>query len=182
MNIKDFRSKILAIIQKLNDTRSEQAALIGREALALVRRRIQNEGKNADGARLDSYSTNPVPAFFFFGDSVTAAGEAKIRASAKKGHGVSYKEFREYNNRRTDITDLTFTGSMWKEMDVFPLDSTAVKATVKIEPRTQRSKRVAAFNSDRYGNILALSKLERDQLKEANFRRVAKIIESEFVK
>lgn len=173
--INEFITKLQQIKNELTKTRPEQAELIGREALALVRRRIQNEGKKANGQSLGSYSTTELPAFFSFGKSPTAAGEAAVRRAAKLGEKISYKDLRELNNRPTNFVNLTFTGAMWKEMAVQISSNTEERTIADIQPRTARSKKVAAFNSIRYGDILALSKDERDMLRRANFNRVLKI-------
>lgn len=176
MLVKEFSRKLNLIKNDLIKNRPNETFLITKEALALIRRRIQNEGKDAAGAQLGDYSTNELPAFFFFGKSANAAGEAKVRKAAKEGEGVSYKELRQFNNRPTDKVDLTFTGAMWREMDVTIIGNTATESTAEITPRTERSKKVAAYNSKRYGDILRLSKDERRMLRLANLARVQKSI------
>jgi hypothetical protein len=175
MLINEFIRRLNLIKNELVKTRPIETELIGREALALVRRRIQSTGKDYANADLGSYSTVQLPAFFYFGKSANNAGENKIKAAAKKGQKVSYKELREFNNRETSFVDLTFTGAMWREMDVRTSQNSVEKSVATIEPRTARSKKVADYNSIRYGNILRLSKDESRMLRIANFDRVVKV-------
>jgi hypothetical protein len=175
MSIEQFIKKIATIEQRLNSERPKEAELIGREALALIRRRIQNTGDDAQGKDLGNYSQTDVPAFFFFNRSVTAAGEAKVRKAAKQKQKISYADFREFNNRPTDFVNLTFTGAMWREMAAKVTSNTQTSTTVTITPTTPRSAKVLGFNITRYGDILALSQNELAQLREANRLRVLRV-------
>ena len=177
MLIPDFIRRLRLVKNDLIKNRAIETELIGREALALVRRRIQNSGKDFAGADIGSYSTVQLPAFFYFGKSANNAGENKVKQAAKKGQKISYKDFREFNNRETNFVDLTFTGAMWREMDVKVVQNTVEKTVATIEPRTARSKKVADYNSLRYGNILRLSKDESRMLRIANFNRVLKVFQ-----
>ena len=178
MNTDQFIQAIRKTKAQLLAQRQSDAILIGKESLALVRRRIQNTGEDSFGSDFEGYSDNPLPPFFFIGKSVNASGENRVRRAQKEGTGLSYKEFRQANNRRTDIVDLTFTGAMWREMDVFIQSNENTSTTVSIKPRTERSRKVAAFNSERYGNILRMSKNEISTIRKANLDRVLKIFQS----
>jgi len=175
MALQNFINKINTITRILSETRANEALLFGREALALIRRRIQNTGRDANESQLGDYSTTPLPAFFYFGRSVNASGETKVRAAAKKGNKLSYKDFRNANNRETDFVDLTFTGAMWREMDVNITTNTPKKSTATISPTTPRTVKVLTYNVLRYGPILDITANERGLLLEANKQRVLKI-------
>jgi hypothetical protein len=169
-------AKLRGIVNELNSTRTASTILIAKEALSLIRRRIQNEGKDAVGAQLGDYSDNPLPAFFFYGKSINASGENAVRRAVKEGKGISYKDFRSANNLPTDKVVLTFSGAMWREMDVKIISDNLTNSTAQIEPKTERSRKVAAYNSERYGDILALSKEEKEQLNLANSQRLRKVL------
>jgi len=175
MSVQNFVQKINAIVRVLAETRANEALLFGREALALIRRRIQNTGRDANESQLGDYSTNPLPAFFYFGKSVNASGETKVRAAAKKGKKLSYSDFRRANNRETDFVELTFTGAMWREMSVDITTNTPKKTTATISPTTPRAIKVLTFNVLRYGPILDITANERAMLLDANKQRVLKI-------
>ena len=142
----------------------------------MVRRRIQTEGEDANGSQLGNYSDNPLPTWFFKGKSINASGENTVRKAAKEGNGLSYKDFRDGNNLPTDKVTLTFTGAMWREMDVNIISNNETNTTAQIEPRTERSRKVASYNSERYGDILALSKEEKQMLNIANQKRLHNIL------
>lgn len=175
MRITDFVRKLNQVKSALITNRAADAFLIAKEALSLIRLRIQNTGERADGQQLGDYSDTDLPAFFFFGKSANAAGETKVRKAAKDKQKISYSDFREFNNRPTKFVNLTFTGAMWREMNVDITTNTRTMTVATIEPRTARSRKVALYNSQRYGDILALSKREIAMVKEANRLRIIKI-------
>lgn len=174
MTIREFANRLSLIKNDLIKNRANEAFLIAKEALALVRRRVQNEGEKSDGTQFGDYSTEPLPAYFFFGKSLNASGAKAVQKAAKSGKGISYKDFRRANNRPTDKIDLTFSGAMWREMEVTIIANDTEKTTAAVTPRTERSKKVAGYNSERYGDILRLSKTEIGMLNAANLERVKK--------
>jgi len=176
MLIKQFISLLDNLKNDLITERPNETLLIAKEALALIRRRIQTEGEDLNGVQLGHYSDVPLPPFYFDNKSINASGAKAVEAAKKKGVGLSYKGFRRANNLPTDKVTLTFTGGMWREMDVQITENDQNKTTALIEPRTARSRQVALYNSERYGNILGLSKDEIRILRIANLNRVKKSI------
>jgi hypothetical protein len=174
MLIKQFIKLLDSLKNDLIAERPNETLLIAKEALALIRRRIQTEGEDLNGSQLGHYSDMPLPAFYFDNKSINASGAKAVAAAKKKGVGLSYKDFRRANNLPTDKVTLTFSGAMWREMDVQLTENNPNKTTAVIEPRTARSRQVALYNSERYGNILGLSKDEIKTLRIANLNRIKK--------
>lgn len=175
MAVQNFIDKINLIVLRLAENRANDALLFGRESLALIRRRIQNTGKDANEMQFGDYSTTDLPAFFFAGRSINASGENAVSVAKSKEKKLSYKDFRNANNLETDFVNLTFTGAMWREMDVKITTNTPQKSTATITPTTPRTIKVLSYNITRYGNILDLTTKERGMLLEANKQRVLKI-------
>lgn len=75
---------------------------------ALVVRRIQNIGLNR------SYSTRPLPIFFFYNKALNAGGRALIERKRKSGEGISSREWRGANGLPVDKVRLTYTGNMFR--------------------------------------------------------------------
>lgn len=173
-----FLQKINAIKQALTKNRANEALLVGRESLALIRRRIQNTGKDALETRLGDYSTTDIPAWFFRGKSVNASGKAGVEKAIKANEKISYSDFRRFNNRETKFVDLTFTGAMWREMAATITINTADRTNVSIQPTTPRSSKVLGYNVNKYGRILDNTTSEINMLLQANKNRVLKVFKN----
>jgi hypothetical protein len=148
-------------------------AQIGGDSLALIRRRVQESGKNAEGSDFPAYSTKPMLAgrktFKTQAAFNKVAGSKKKRSElewVKKG-GKSlfildggYKELRELHGRQTGFVDFTWSGNMWNNIKVTSnrgeLDSgvAVIKATLPEE-----QKKLSGLTK-RKGEILKLSKEE----------------------
>lgn len=162
----------------LLDVRAELPAInirVARTGLSLLRNRIINDGQNSKGESLGSYSTNPLPAYFYEGKGISAGADEKLKKSQKKGkEGVSYKDWREFNGLQTNHIDLKFSGDMWRDIDVISNESSAhgvvtiVGAKNSITRKSGKSSLktddLMEFNSDRYGDIMAISQEEENEL------------------
>lgn len=170
-----FLQKLAAIKQALTNNRPNEALIIGRESLALIRLRIQNTGKDAINRTLGNYSTTDIPAWFFRGKSVNASGRAGVEKAIKANEKISYSDFRQFNNRETKFVDLTFTGAMWREMEAIITTNNAERTNVSIQPTTPRTAKVLGYNVNKYGRILDNTESEINMLSLANKNRVLKV-------
>ncbi len=201
-------------VQKLNILLTEAMPEINeRVALngaAMVKDRIVNTGVNASGQSLGRYSDNPLPAFFFKDKWLNAGGkrlfdlktkkqdrEKNKQAGKKVGKnkrlddlekGISYKDWREANNRPTDHVTLSFTGDTMRDIGVQKKIVAGVRIVTTIGPRNtkQRSggdtteKIVDDYLGPKYGNFLAPNDPEIEKLKEFLQNQVIKIIHESF--
>lgn len=170
----NFINKLQLIRQDITANRPTETLLMAKELLALVRRRIQNTGRDYNEQPLGSYSDNDLPAFFYYNKSLNASGEQAVKKAQKAGTGLSYKEFRRANNRQTEFVDLNFSGTMWREYDAELIAANDLSAVAVINPRTQRSEKVAGYNAKRYGDFIRPTDDERKMLIQANRERVLK--------
>lgn len=181
MLVQEFSNKIRILKQLLANNREAETLIIAREARALIVRRIQNEHKDYAGQSFGGYSTNDLPLFYFYGKSLNAGNEKKVRAAGKKNGGkLSYLEMRQLNNLQTDAVDMTFSGGMWKETTAEIQSSNFEKTVATITGRTNRADKLLGYNSEQYGDILRLSAMEIDMVQRANKQRVMKIIRQVF--
>ena len=172
MDVKSFNNKIQLLIRELDNNRDKETLLLAKEARALIVRRIQNEGKDANNKNLGSYSNNPLPSFFY-DDILSTAQERKLRKEkSKKGRDLSYKEVRKLAGRQTGYVDLTFSGDMWKGTVALLEESTPNTSTATIKGKTLDVAKKLGYNSDRYGNILRVTKNEQTQLEQARLDRL----------
>lgn len=118
MSLEEIRQGILRAAAELQRELSAEALRAGADAAALVEDRIVMRGEKADGGALTPYSTKPAPAFYYLGRSRNNAGEAAVKARAKKRQSISYREFRQLNGLGVDHKSLDFTGAMWQGFGV----------------------------------------------------------------
>lgn len=161
MTADELEARIGRMIQRIDSEIVTEAAKAGQDLSALITNRVVQTGKDSVGQSFSPYSTTPVPAFLFFGKSRSDAGEARVRAKAKKREKISYRDFRVLNNLNPAPKNFEFTGAMWRGTGVLKTVKTPNGASVTIGGRTKDSERKLAFNSSREKkDILAPSSRE----------------------
>lgn len=160
-------------------------------AYAMMKDRIINEGTIGDGKSLGNYSDNKLPAFYFDGKSSNKGGDkllAKELNKENKGEGISYKQWRQANNRPTDHVTLSFTGTTLNDIGVTKkvIEGGRVVTTVGPKNTKQRSngkstEEIAGYLTDQYGDILQPSTEEKEILQRFFDAEIQKII-SKFIK
>jgi len=118
MTISEAIAKLDRVEGLLRGGANNIVAAAGADTAAAIADRVINKGLSADGTLFSAYSTKPVPAFWYTGRSRNGSGEAKIKAAAKKKEGVSYKQFREFNNLPGAPKNFSFTNEMWRGFGV----------------------------------------------------------------
>ena len=178
MDVQEFNKRIKQVINTLDSTRDRDVLLLAKEARALIVRRIQNEGEDVNNKPLGNYSTNPLPDFYY--DSILTSTQKKKfrRERKKKGRGLSYKEVRDLAGRQTKVVDLTFTGKMWANTVAILEESTPNKSTATITGKTIDTLNKLGWASDRYGNVLRLTKNEQTQIENARIERLINVIKT----
>jgi hypothetical protein len=157
---------------------------LGLDALALIKKRVQETGVNAEGSKFSPYSTKPMLASQ---KGMTQKAYAKIASSKEKrkelkwvtinGHKLfeikgGYKEFRELHERQTGFVDFVFTGRLFGNIkENIPGDvkitsdqSELNSGVVTIAATQELEKKKLSGLTERKGEILALSKKEEVQL------------------
>ena len=146
------------------------------EALILNRQRVQEKGQNADGSAYKPYSTKPMLAGRM-GMTTSAysniAGSKDKRAELEwvtyKGRKLcelpgGYKQFRELHGRQTGFVDFTFTGRMWNNIKLVSDRAELNSGVAVIKPTEDIQKKKLSGNTEKRGDILALSKAEEQRL------------------
>ncbi len=116
-SIQDQINRLEAIERRLDGGAIQAVTVTGADMAASIANRVINTGESADGSKFSPYSTKEVPAYFYYGKSRNASGEAKIKAAAKKREGVSYSEFRGFNNLG-QVKNFSFTNELWRNFNV----------------------------------------------------------------
>lgn len=167
---------------------------IGADAIGMIKTRVQETGVNAEGGKFAPYSTedmyvgskqmNASVAKSFFGKQnnkkhkwVTIertysegpkAGK-KIRLAVLEG---GYKEFRELHNRRTDITNFSFSNDMWNDIKIISSNTLHNNGIVTIGAVKKEEKLKLAGNTARRGQILALNNDEIKWLSKTYIQKI----------
>ena len=171
---------IYSQIQKLEELKSYIATelpvfaeqVLANDLTTLVAKRVIETGVNHLGAPFKGYSTNPIPAYKFWGKSRTQAAEKKVRAlarqaakdkaKAKASSALSYKEFREINNLKTDKKNFEFTGTMWQEFNIVSTSRTETSFRVSMGGTTTDAANKIESHSEREGvSIIEANEAER---------------------
>jgi hypothetical protein len=140
MTIAQSISELENIEARLRGGLNNVVAAEGANLCADIADRVINKGVSADGTQFSAYSTKEVAAFRYLGRSLNAGGEAKIKAAAKKREGVSYREFRDYNNRETAFKNFSFTNEMWRGLGVKKATFTGGSYILVIGGKTKASE------------------------------------------
>lgn len=164
MSVNGQIQRVNEIQQRLLNLTNEVAAE-GATMCADIADRVINEGKAGDGGGFSLYSTKKVPAYWYVGRSLNAAGDAKIKAAAKKKEGVSYKDFREFNNRPTDKKNFSFSNEMWRGFGVQKVERTGDAYLLVIGGQNKESQEKIDWMSGQEGkSIIAATKAELSRL------------------
>jgi len=183
MNIQEFNNAVNGFMSDLTSQAPIINAGITRSGLSLIHDRILNEGIEGK-----SYSTNLLPAYFFTGKSISAGGEAKVKAKnkANKYKGVSYEEFRTANNLQTNHVDLRLSGDMWRDMDVLESTGTLRVTTIAGSKNSitykdgQKTGDVVGYLAERYGDFLTPTPQEKTILDNSLDDELQNIIDTYF--
>lgn len=130
---------------------------------ALVTNRVVQKGENYLGASFSPYSKNTVAAWRFWGKSRTQAAERKVRALSRAKGALSYEQFRELNNLKTDKKNFEFTGEMWRKFGIVRVDISGGNFKISIGGTSPAAQDKIGENSTREG----LSIIEANEAEEA---------------
>src|SRR5690554_3208562 len=112
MDSELFAEKLEKVISTINRDREVNAAKIALDLSALARRRVINSGQRADGKQFSDYSDKDVPYYFYYG---TFPDQRVDKARDSMGNVFSYKDWRDFLGRPTNIKNFSLTGEMWKD-------------------------------------------------------------------
>jgi hypothetical protein len=183
---------LLELSNKLNAfandlTGQEQAnlmQLLALDSLAMIKKRVQETGVDANGSKYAPYSTKSMLASR---KGMTQSAYDKIASSKDKrrelkwvtinGHKLfevsgGYKQYRDLHGRQTGFVDFVFTGRLFGNIktgepgDVKLVSSQSELASgiAVIKATQELEKKKLSGLTERKGEILALSKVEEQKL------------------
>lgn len=173
----EYSKRLNGVIKDLQGGANGQImAQVASDALAMVKKRVQDKGENAEGAKFPAYSTKPMLASR---KGMTGKAYSSIAGSKDKrrelewvtinGHKLfsipgGYKQYRDLSGRQSGFVDFTFTGSMWNNIKLISPKSELDSGVAVIKPTKDIEKKKLAGNTERKGEILALSDKEKQRL------------------
>lgn len=155
MNLDELRNGYRKSRREIESALHAEGARLGADAAALVEDRIVTKGRRADGQSFSPYSTKPGLAWWYLGRSKNNAGEAAVKAAAKKKQGVSYSDFRRFNGLNTSVKSFQFTGEMWQGFGVKDVKVVARGLVeVILGGKNDRSEKLLGYHEAREGASL----------------------------
>jgi hypothetical protein len=173
MTLEDYTKRMDGVVKDLQA--GAHAAVMVRMAITaatLCKTRVQETGTDANGKKYDGYSTK----------RMYASKDKFVKKAAFKtvnGHKTmrldgGYKEFREIQTRRTDITNFSFTNLMWNnimpdvnkatEKDLLSSHQDHINGIAIIGAKRDLDKKKLSGNTERFGDILDISESEKQIL------------------
>lgn len=149
MTLQELQGRVSTAIKRLDEELLTQAEKAGRDLVALVTNRVVQKGQKADGGQFTPYSENKYPAHMYEGQSRTSSADNKVKALAKQGKRISYKEFRAINGLNTSPKNFEFTGEMWRQFGVLRVSKTASGVLIVFGGQTPDAAMKIADNTNR---------------------------------
>lgn len=193
MSADEFDSAVNRLSAMITDQLPAINEKMALDASAMVKDRILNTGIKADGSSLGEYSDNRLPTFFFKDKELNKAGEnfylSRKKKDAKNANpGISYKEWREANNRPTDHVTLSFSGTTLRDVGVIKQLVSGARISTAVGPKNTKlrgngdttEKITDEYLAPRYGNFMEPNSAEKEKLKTYLTGEVNKIINETF--
>lgn len=187
MKAEQFHKAVDQLALLLNQNLPEINEKMALNAYAMMHDRIVNEGTIGENKSLGKYSDNEMPAFFFKDKALNKKGDEFYLSRSKKGEGISYKEWREANNRPTDHVSLSFSGTTLKDIGVVKHITQGTKVITVVGPKNTKTRKdgkstddVAGFLVNQYGDFLDPNREEEAKLQKFLDNEVNKLIKIAF--
>lgn len=151
-NLKDFSEDMQKLAKALETRLPEVATGLSLTAKALSERTIREKGMG------ETYSTNEVPAFFFEGKALNAAGEAfidsKVKAEKKEDRYTNWGELRQAQGLQVAHVDLGYSNKMWAGMTPLEVVRSGFIFRAPLGGNNTEVQNKMDWNRDRYGNFV----------------------------
>lgn len=181
-NLTDFLTKLPVNVQRIQ----KSLALTN---IPIIKKRLIDKGVTGEGKSLGEYSDKPLSPGLLLNQGLGSGADKKVQTYLKqqKKAGlpelISYKKFRELNNRPTAHVTLSFTGETLNDLAVVNQSITGGLIVTTVASKNSKTKEV--YNKrgrktgtvgtgdvldqlgEKYGDILSLTKSEEKAIAEA---------------
>lgn len=181
-NLTDFLTKLPVNVQRIQ----KSLALTN---IPIIKKRLIDKGVTGEGKSLGEYSDKPLSPGLLLNQGLGSGADKKVQTYLKqqKKAGlpelISYKKFRELNNRPTAHVTLSFTGETLNDLAVVNqsitggliITTVASKNSKTKEVYNKRGRKTGTVGTgdvldqlgEKYGDILSLTKSEEKAIAEA---------------
>lgn len=176
MSNDEFIMKLEAVLVDLRATRATSAMLISKDAIALMKRRIINKGKDENDKKIGDYSQAVVPVWMYKNKEKRVANAVE-KLVKKKGYFASYRDWREVNNLPVEFKNFSFTGHMWSSVSPIIVEQDEASVTIGMAATTANGAKKLQFVIAKHPNILNLSKSETELISKTQTKRILAAME-----
>lgn len=163
--------------------------ILALSSIPLIKKRLVDNGVTGEGKSLGKYSERPISPGYFIGTGLGSGAEKKVKTYLKQQSKaglpqlISYKKFRELNDRPTDHVTLSLTEETLNDISITSnvvsngnvITTIASKNSKSKDVHNKKGKKTGTVGTgdvldqlgDKYGDILSLTKIEEKDLDEA---------------
>lgn len=182
--LDDLIAKFDNLPAKMDEFIFNELETTAKDFIALQVTKIRREG-------IGSYSTKKVPAFFFYGKQINAAGIAFLRSKGVRQPGdplqgkgkrgktllktdrlTNWGEFRQAQGLQSGFVDATYTTRTLNQLGIISRQKTGNIYQVRVSGVTDYSFRIFGFLGRRYPNFFFPSQEIQNTLREATGLRI----------
>lgn len=191
MNIEEFDNKLTKFINSLPKNVQGINKALAITSIGVIKNRLINKGVTGEGKNLGQYSDKPLSPGLLINNGLGIGADKKVQSYLKQQKKsspdtpatISYKKFRELNNRPTEHVTLSFTGETLNDVSIISNVIQGRRVITEVASRNSKSKDV--YNKtgkktgtvgtgdvldslgSRYGDILSLTPQEEQDIAEA---------------
>ena len=182
--VNKFLAVLPAQVQRINRT-------IALSSIPLIKKNLIDNGVTGEGKSLGKYSDKPISPGLLIGKGLGAGADKKVAAYLKQQKksnpnelpGISYKKFRELNNRPTDHVTLSFSGETLGDLGIVSnviigdavITTVASKNSKTKKVTNKKGKEIGTVGTgdvldqlgEKYGDILSLTPSQEKEVAEA---------------
>jgi hypothetical protein len=147
-NINEFAPAVDNLFQKIASGIPDINQIIAKDAIALIKNRLQEKGQTAENSSFPAYSS----------------GYKKTKAKKNGEESVKYRNF-------------TLTGDMLRQLNIVSTGTENGQYTVTIGGKAAFAQDKIDWNSEQVGDILEASKEEQESFAETMDDELQKIID-----
>lgn len=191
MNTKEFDKAVQRMVKALPRRVIAINKTLALSAIPMIKNNLIEKGVTGEGRSLGQYSDKPLNPGMLIPQALNQIAEKRIESTIKKQAkknggapmGISYKQFREFNNRPTNHVTLSFSGETLNDLAIISNQIEGKEVITEVGSKNSKTKEV--YNKKgkktgtvgtgdvldqlgaRYGDILSLTRAQEKEITEA---------------
>lgn len=201
MTIEEYDKNVIKFLNQLPGNVQRINRSLALTTIPLIKKRLIDQGVTGEGKSLGKYSEKPLSPGLLLNSGLGVGADKKVqnylkqqkKASPDLPATISYKKFRELNNRPTEHVTLSFTGETLNDISIVSNVIQGSYVITEVASRNSKSKDV--YNKkgkktgtvgtgdvldslgDRYGDLLSLTPKEEQEIAEAFDEEIQTLID-----